>query len=97
MHNPEFVLLNELHKLLWDFEIQMDNLISARQPDLMIVNKTKRTGGIVDFNVLADYRVKLSANEKCRGRYKLHKINHLIYMEDIKFSTKKEKELETRI
>ena len=24
MHNPEFVLENETHKLLWDFEIQTD-------------------------------------------------------------------------
>ena len=32
-HNPESVLENEIHKLLWDFEIQTDHLISARQPD----------------------------------------------------------------
>ena len=40
MHNPESVLENETHKLLWDFEIQMDHLISVRQPDL-ILNKKK--------------------------------------------------------
>ena len=28
------VLENETQKLLWDFEIQTDPLISARQPDL---------------------------------------------------------------
>ena len=33
-HNPESVLQNETHKILWDFEIQMDHLISARRPDL---------------------------------------------------------------
>ena len=41
MHNPESVLENETHKLLWDFEIQTDHLILARQPDLVIVNKKK--------------------------------------------------------
>ena len=35
MHNPKSVLENELHKLLMDFEIQMDHLISPRPPDLV--------------------------------------------------------------
>ena len=30
MRNPESVLENEIHTLLWDFEIQTDPLISAR-------------------------------------------------------------------
>ena len=63
MHNLESVLENEMHKLLRDFEIQTDHLISARRPDLVIVNK-KRTCQIVNFAVLADHRVKLKANEK---------------------------------
>ena len=41
MDNPESVLENETCKILWDFEIQMDHLISARWPDLMIVNKKR--------------------------------------------------------
>ena len=48
MHNPESDLENEAHKILWDFEIQTDPLISARRPDLVIVNKKekkKRTCG----------------------------------------------------
>ena len=36
MHNTEFVLENETHKLLWNFEIQTDHVISARRPDLII-------------------------------------------------------------
>ena len=39
LHNPESVQENETQKLLWDFEIQTNHLISARQPDLVIVNK----------------------------------------------------------
>ena len=33
MHNPTFFLENETHKLQWDFDIQTDRLIPARQPD----------------------------------------------------------------
>ena len=39
MHNPESVLENGTNKILCDFEIQMDNLISASVPDWVIVNK----------------------------------------------------------
>ena len=42
MHNPESVLENETHKILYDFEIQTDYLISARRPNLMIVNKKRK-------------------------------------------------------
>ena len=40
MHNPAPVLENDTHKLLWDFGIHTDHLISARIPDL-IINKKK--------------------------------------------------------
>ena len=65
MHNPEFVLENETYKILWDFEIQTDHLISAWRPDLVIVSKQrKRTCGIVHFAVPVDHRVKLKGSEK---------------------------------
>ena len=43
MHNPAAVLENDthIHKLLWDFDIQTDPLISARRPDLIIINNKK--------------------------------------------------------
>ena len=43
MHNPESVLENEVHKILGDFEIQTNYLISGRRSDLLIVNKKLRT------------------------------------------------------
>ena len=64
MHNPESILENETQKLLWDLEIQTDHLILARQPDLVIISKEKRTCRIVDFAVPADYGVKLKESEK---------------------------------
>ena len=51
-------------KLLYDFDIQTDHLISARRPDLIIINKKKRTRKIVDFAVPADHRIKLKESEK---------------------------------
>ena len=38
IHNPAYVLENDTHKLLWDFDIQTDHQISARRPDLIIIN-----------------------------------------------------------
>ena len=64
MHNQESVLENNMHKILWDFEIQTDHLISVRRPDLVIVNKNKRICRIVDFVVLVDHSVRLKENEK---------------------------------
>ena len=51
------------HKLLWDFNIQTDHLISARRPNL-IKTKKKRTFKIVDFAVPADHKIKLKECEK---------------------------------
>ena len=39
IHNPAALLENQTLKFLWNFEIQTDHLISARRPDIMIINK----------------------------------------------------------
>ena len=54
---------NELHKLLWDFEIQSPNLGLTTGP-YNNQQKKKRTCRIVDFAVSADHRVKLKESEK---------------------------------
>ena len=41
VYKPAPVLENDTHKLLWVFNIQMDHVISARRPDLIITNKKK--------------------------------------------------------
>ena len=68
-HNPVFVLENDTHKLLWDFDIHTDHLISFRRPDLVLINNNnnnnkKRICKIVDFAVPADQRIKLKEYEK---------------------------------
>ena len=45
MHNPTTVLENETHKVLWDFEIQTDYLMSAKRPDLIIFKKKNLANG----------------------------------------------------
>ena len=44
--------------------MQTDHLISARRPDLIIINNKNRTSKIVDFAVPADHRIKLKEREK---------------------------------
>ena len=64
MHNSASVLENDTYKLLWDFDIQTNHLISARRPDLIIINKKKRFCKIVNFAVPADHRIKLKECER---------------------------------
>ena len=64
MHDPAPVRENDTHKLQQDFDIHTDHIIWARRPDLIIINKKKRTCKIVDFAVPADYRKKLKECEK---------------------------------
>ena len=56
MYKPESVLENEIHKILWDFEVQTDHLILARRPNLVIINK--RTCHIVYLAISANDRMK---------------------------------------
>ena len=39
---PESVLENEMHKILWSFEIQTDYLTLVRIADLVMINKKKK-------------------------------------------------------
>ncbi len=51
---------NNTHKLVWDFDIQTDHLISARRPDLIIISKKKKKNELakfVDFAVPADHMI----------------------------------------
>ena len=41
-YNPQSVLVNETHILQWGLEIKTDHLLSARRPDLKILNKKKK-------------------------------------------------------
>ena len=69
MHNPAPVLENDAHNLLWDFDTQMDHLVSTSRPDLIIIYKKKKKRKkkickIIDFAVPADDRIKLTECER---------------------------------
>ena len=52
------------YKILWDFSIQTDHVIEARKPDLVVVDKKRRTCKIIDFAVPGDSRIEEKEKEK---------------------------------
>ena len=51
---------NESSKILWDFNIQTDNITEHRRPDMIIIDKTSKKAQIVGLDVPADHRIKIS-------------------------------------
>ena len=43
---------------MWNFDIQTDHVIEARIPDLVVVDKKKRSCKIIDFAVPGDSRIE---------------------------------------
>ena len=64
MHNPESLLQNEIHKILKNFKIRTYYLVPVRRPDLVLINKEKRTCHQLDFGVLTDQKVKVKESKK---------------------------------
>ena len=63
-HAPGGAVENEEIKVLWHKYIQCDNLIEARRPDLIVIDKKERKGIIIDIAVPVDARVEEKENEK---------------------------------
>ena len=63
-HKPESVVENENCKILWDFNIQTDHVIEARRPDMIVVDKVKKTCTIIDFAIPYNIRVNNKLSEK---------------------------------
>ena len=63
-HIPEGVVENEEVKLLWDINVQRDNVIEPRRPDIIVINKKERKGIIIYIAVPADVRVWEKEKEK---------------------------------
>ena len=43
--------------MLWDINVQCDNVIEARRPDIILIDKKEQKGIIIDIAVPADVRV----------------------------------------
>ena len=63
-HVSEGVVENEEIKVLWDINVQYDNVIEARRPDIIVIDKKERKGIIIDIAVPADVRVGEKEREK---------------------------------
>ena len=63
-HQPEPVQENERCKILWDFNIQTDNKIEARHPDMTVIDKETKFTRIIDFAIPYDTRVNAKEVEK---------------------------------
>ena len=63
-HVPEGVVENEEVKVLWDINVQFDNVIEARRPDIILIDKKERKGIIIDIAVPVDVRVGEKEREK---------------------------------
>ena len=63
-HIPDSVAENASVKLLFDINIQCDNVIEARRPDIVVIDKKEKVCIIVDIAVPADRRVEEKEPEK---------------------------------
>ena len=60
----EAVIENEMHEILWDFEIHTDVHIQAKRPNHVSIKKKKKTCQLVDFTISTNHIVKMKENEK---------------------------------
>ena len=64
MYKPESVFENETYNIFLHFVMQTNNVIAAKKLDIVLLNKKKRTCHLVDFTILADYKVKMKKGNK---------------------------------
>ena len=57
------ILKNEMHKILWDFEILMYPLILGRWQHLVLID-LKKTCILVDFDVTVDHRIEIKKTKR---------------------------------
>ena len=57
-HCPEGVVENGDVKLIWDINIQCDNVMEARSPGLILVDKKAKSRVIIDAAIPGDCRIR---------------------------------------
>ena len=58
---------NKQIKVLWDINIQCENLMEARQPDLVVIDKKEQKRIIIDIPVPADVIVEEKQKKKWKS------------------------------
>ena len=64
LHNPQTVSENVNHKLIWDMNIQCENVMVERRPDIVIVNKMEKTAIIIYVAIPVDKKIIDKEKEK---------------------------------
>ena len=64
IYNPQTVSENIYHMLIWDMNIECDNVIVERRPEIVIVDKTEKTAIIIDAAIPGDRRIIDKEKEK---------------------------------
>ena len=64
MTMSQSVLENEDYKILWDFSIQTDHVIETRTPDLLVVDRKKRSCKIIGIAVPGDSKIEEKEKDK---------------------------------
>ena len=49
---------------MWEFNIQVDNFIEARRPDIILVRKKTKECVIIDIAVQGDFRTQMKKDKK---------------------------------
>ena len=55
---------------MWDINVQCANVIEARRPDILVIDKKERKEIIINITVPADAKVGGKENEKMMGGLK---------------------------
>ena len=63
-HCPEGVVEDDDVKLIWDINIQCDNVIEARRPDLILVDKMVKSCVIIDVAIPGSCKIREKKIEK---------------------------------
>lgn len=56
-HQPEAMVENDIHKILWDFSVQADPIIETQRPDLIVRDEENSKCQIIDFAIPDDTRL----------------------------------------
>ena len=68
MHKLESVQENETHKILWNFEIQTDHLISVRKSGLIFTKKKKKKEFVI-LLILRFQRPQIESKRKWKDKH----------------------------
>ncbi len=55
---------NDLVKILWDFQVQTDEMVVANQPNIVIVDKQQKKAVVINVVIPSDSNIKKKEHEK---------------------------------